>query len=101
MRNTVLDKLTDYMSKKNAPPLPYKTKIGLSMFLGQNLDSTMIPQNMMHNQMVLGVNEMQKQAQDMQAMKPSKTGMGKMKSYENDMTTNMSAAARHSQMRSV
>lgn len=101
MKSAVFEKLTQYASKNGIDSLPYKTRIGLSMFLGQNLDSTFLPHNIMSNQMVLGVNEMQKQAQQMQQASPSKTGMGKMKSYQNDFTGSQAASARHSQTRSI
>ena len=101
MKSQVVDKLTNYLSKHDAASLPYKTKLGLSAFLGQNLDSTTMPQNIMNNQMNLVINELQRQQQQMQAVRPSKTGMSKMKSYENDMTSNQSAVMRHSQMRSI
>lgn len=101
MKAQVLEKLTDYVAKNGPAGIPYKTRLGLSMFLTENLDSSTLPQNIFSNQMMLTANAMQQQQQAMQQMSPSKSGMGKMKSYQNEMTAGQSAASRHSQMRSV
>lgn len=48
MRMKVADKMTTHLSKKGE--IPYKTRLGLSMFLGMPLDSSTMPQNIMGNQ---------------------------------------------------
>lgn len=58
-------------SQNNEESLPYKTRMGLSLFLGQPLDSTMMPQNIMAAQ------PQPKQAPQQQS-KPSKQGEIKM-----------------------
>lgn len=100
MKGVVLTKLTDHLSMKNANAIPYKTKLGLSLFLGQNLDSSLMPQNIQSNQMTLSISQMQNQQQ--QAMgSASKSGMGKIKSFQNESTATDSASQRRTQMRSI
>lgn len=49
MYTRIAQKLTSEMIGKHAneEPIPYKTKLGLSLFLGQPLDSSMMPNNIM------------------------------------------------------
>ena len=92
MQQSVYGKLIDFTSKHDVSEIPYKTKLGLSMFLGQNLDSTMSPQGIINNQQVLAVSQAQKEAMDVQRMtQPSKTGMGRMKIPQLDQTKAQSA----------
>jgi hypothetical protein len=48
MAQKTIEQMTDHLSKDEI--IPYKTRIGLSMFLGQALDSTMKPENIALNQ---------------------------------------------------
>lgn len=79
MQSSVTEKLINAAHKDSL--IPYKTRLGLSLFLGQNLDSTMSPQGIMASQVALNSMAIQKQAeqsQQMQKTRPSKAGMGKM-----------------------
>lgn len=96
MRERVMGKLVDFTSKKDSQ-IPYKTRLGLSMFLGENLDSTMSTEGIQFSQMALQANQAQlnnKMAQQAQA-RPSKSGMRQMKSTNNDLTTAQQANFRH------
>lgn len=42
LKNNLMDKMTDAVQHEEV--IPYKTKLGLSLFMGQPLDSTMTPQ---------------------------------------------------------
>lgn len=96
MKTAVLGKMTDYVAKHPTEQIPYKTRLGLSMFLGQNLDSTMSPQALMSNQAALQSSAADKAQQEQQGLKPSKAGMGKMKSAQRDRTTYEQSANRRS-----
>jgi hypothetical protein len=43
--SSIISEITDHTDKSE--PIPYRTKMGLSLFLGQPMDSTMIPQAIM------------------------------------------------------
>lgn len=79
MQTATLDKLTDHLAKNPVSSIPYKTRLGLSQFLGQNLDSTMSQQAILNNQLALGQIAQQKANQEAAQMRPSKVGIGKMK----------------------
>lgn len=70
-------------SQHNEEPLPYKTRMGLSLFLGQPLDATMTPQNIMAAQ--------PQQKAPPQQTKPSKQGEMKMKNAKTYMTPSQNA----------
>lgn len=99
MKQAVTEKLVNYTSTKNVSELPYKTKLGLSMFLGQNLDSTLSAQNILQSQAILGGNQMQTDMNQMGQTKPSKVGISKMHTF--DSTKAEQSMNRHSDMRSV
>lgn len=62
MAQKTIEQMTDHLSKDEI--IPYKTRIGLSMFLGQGLDSTLQPHNIALNQPVMpGQGETQNQPQ--------------------------------------
>lgn len=50
MQNKLISSLTDHISKEK--PVPYKTQLGISLFLGQPVDSSTLPHNMQANQML-------------------------------------------------
>jgi hypothetical protein len=94
MKETVTHKLIEHAAKKDAQ-VPYTTRLGLSLFLGQNLDSTLSPQGIMANQSALLMGSLQQQAKQMaQNTRPSKSGMRQMKSINNDLTKSQSSAER-------
>lgn len=71
--------------KANEEPIPYKTKMGLSLFLGQPLDSTMSPQAIISAQP-------KPKATPQQAPVKNKRGTASLgKSNKNYMTPNQSA----------
>lgn len=75
----ITDEMIDHVSKGNV--IPYTNRMGLSTLLGQPLDSSLIPQNIMSNQAAIGV-AVQKQQQEQNPKghaKPSLTGMREMK----------------------
>lgn len=86
MQSATMGKMTDYLSKNDPSAIPYKTKLSLSRFLGQNLDSSLTPNAILSNQMALGQQQAAKQAAQAQQMKPSKSGMEKMKGLSSDET---------------
>lgn len=48
MKTQLLDSMTAHLSKNNT--IPYKTRLGLSLFMGQPLDSSMKPQSILASQ---------------------------------------------------
>lgn len=94
MKQVVLDKMINTVSKKPAFEIPYKTRLGLSMFLGQNLDSSLSSQSIQSSQLALTSAAIeQAQKQQMQSARPSKAGMGKMDTTQ-DMTKAQQSASR-------
>lgn len=87
MRGMITGKMMDYLSQKDNPPLPTPVRINLSMFLGEPLDSSMIPQNIMSSQMALqgmGIQKAMNEAAQKQSV--SKNNIGKMKSPLRELT---------------
>lgn len=50
MKSTVMDTMTEYVAKRGTDSIPLKTRIGLSLFLGQNLDNCLEPKSIIANQ---------------------------------------------------
>lgn len=48
MKASLMNNMADHLSKNNT--IPYKTRLGLSLFMGQPLDSSMSPQSIMASQ---------------------------------------------------
>lgn len=69
MRKQVADQIIDQVSKNK--PIPYKTRIGVSMFLKQPMDSTMTPMGFQNAQMPMSAKSGAQQPQ-MQMGQPSK-----------------------------
>jgi hypothetical protein len=91
MKETLMEKLTDKMNKSDAHEIPYKTRIALSMFMGQNLDSTLSPQAIQSSQAAMSPPQQPPQSQ----ATPSKAGMRQMKSVSNDLTRSQATSLRH------
>lgn len=82
MQSKVMQELTEKVS--DGKTVPYKTRIGLSMFLGQPLDSSMQPQSIMSAQ---GLGNQQQQQAVPQQGKVTQSGLNKLsKLPENYMT---------------
>ncbi len=91
MKMAVFDKLTNAVAKGPVSSIPYSTKMSLSMFLGQPLDSTMNQQAIQMNQAALAP---QAPPQQMASnTKPSKSGMAKYNANK-DATSAQVAASR-------
>lgn len=82
MKTTMLDHLTDHVSK-SGKPLPYKVKLGLSLFLGTDLDHSMSPQAIMANQQALAAPSQQR---DNQPIRVSQKGLSAITKSERLMT---------------
>lgn len=94
MKQAVMDNMITTVSKKPAWEIPYKTRLGLSMFLGQNLDSSLSPQSIQFSQLAL-TQAAQEQAQKQQMQtRPSKVGMRQMNFNEYDQTRAQKSATR-------
>jgi len=96
MRERVLERLSDVISAKKAHLLPIATRQSLSLFLGTNLDSSVLPQMINQNQQALAVTALQSQQEQNKMMqaRPSKSGMEKMKSPAADQTRYQQSAMR-------
>lgn len=78
MRSEVLTNLSKHMAKKDAS-IPYRTRLSLSAFLGQDLDRSLDPRFMLSTQMALA-NHGQEQAKNQleSQARVSKAGIGKI-----------------------
>lgn len=93
MRTSVIDHLTDHLSKEKE--IPYRVRMSLSMFLGQDLDHTLDQQSIAANQMTmasLGHEQATQEAQ--QHVKASQKGLSKVNSAHRMMTAFQSNAQR-------
>lgn len=93
MRQRITSKMVNFLAKKDSI-IPYQTRLGLSMFLGQNLDSTLAPSALISNQAAIASTNMQQAMQQAQQTKPSKSGMRQMKFLASDKTAAQQAASR-------
>ena len=75
MKSHVMDAMLDHVRLMGKGMIPYKTKMGLSAFIGEPLDTSLTPQSIMANQMIYQAAPQPNQAQPMKA---SKSGMGKL-----------------------
>lgn len=96
MKSSVLERLTQVMAQKKGYLLPVSTRQSLSLFLGMNLDSSVVPLVINQNQQALSVTALQSQQEQNKLMnaRPSKSGMERMKSPESDQTRYQQAAMR-------
>jgi hypothetical protein len=76
MQTKIMDKLTTHMHEEK--PIPYQTKLGLSVFLGQPLDSTMQPQAILATQNLIAPNQQQGQTIEGQRQKHSFAALNKL-----------------------
>jgi hypothetical protein len=83
MRFKVTDKMTEHIGKQK--PIPYKTKLSLSLFLGEDLVNSLTPVNMLANQNMMATAT---QAKAIQEKMPSanKNDLGKMERANSFLT---------------
>lgn len=63
MKEAVIDKMTDHISKQK--PIPYKTKLSLSLFMGTDLVNSLDSVSMLANQNMLATSTQAKAQQEM------------------------------------
>lgn len=76
MQMKIMDQMVEVIEKKKT--IPYQTRLGLSVFLGQPLDSTMSPQAIMATQNLIAPQQAQGQTIQGQRPKHSFTALSKM-----------------------
>jgi hypothetical protein len=91
MQGHVADKMTEAVAKKT--PLPYRTKLSLSMFLGSDLVNSLEPVNMLSAQNTLATATMEKQQAQMASV--NKKSLDKM-GGSNRLLTAQQASSRRS-----
>ncbi len=84
LKSKLMSQMMDHVSDGN--PIPYKTKMGLSLFMGQPLDSTMTPGGIQAAQ-THGVVAANQQAQQNQAQPRQKHNMDKLAKLPGDYLT--------------
>lgn len=72
LQTKVYSNMVDHVSKDNE--VPYKLRVGLSMFLNQAMDSTLMPQAIMSNQDALNGQQLSQQSAPKQSQKKSSLG---------------------------
>ena len=81
MSNKILEEMNNHLSGENS--IPYRTRLGLSLFLGQNLDSSLNPLNMQLSQAGQGPTASQAPAMGMpKQTKGSKQALNKLAGLE-------------------
>lgn len=93
--NNMVQQVSDKMINKQADeePIPYKTRLGLSLFLGQPVDSSMSPESILKAQPIPNPKETELQQQAQGAgVKRSTSSLGK-NTIKNSMTATQGAEA--------
>jgi hypothetical protein len=90
LKSKLNEQLINSVNKKIE--IPYKTKLSLSLFMGQPLDSTMTPHGIQSSQMALAQGQVQ-QAQKQIGIKKNLDKLGQF--AQSDMTSQQSREARH------
>jgi hypothetical protein len=96
MRATVAEALTTHISKKGST-IPYKTRLALGMFMGQDMDYSTQQQNIAFNQMTLAggsQSQSQDQVQGGQAVKTSQKGLSALNRAQQSLTPMQASAQR-------
>lgn len=86
MQGAIQTKMVDFLSEHKPYEIPYQTRLAMSHFLGQNLDSSMTQPAIMNNQIALQSTAAQQSKKEAAQIKPSKSGMGKMKFVSGERT---------------
>lgn len=93
MQTAVMNKMTDVMGKGS--PIPYRTKLSLSMFLGNDLVNSLDPKSMLANQNTLSTATQAKAAQTQAQMgSANQKNVGKMKTSNRLLTSAQRSAER-------
>ena len=95
MQTQIMHQLTDKIAKEGPASIPYRVKLGLSLFMQQDLDSSLSQINIAANQSSLAGIQAQNEAKKTAAMTPIKTtakGLGKV-SMAGRMETNLQSIA--------
>lgn len=90
MKSSVMEELTHSVSK--GKHIPYRTKVGLSMFLGQDLDSSTTPASIQATQAALA--SQSKSAGPGGAVRPSQGGLSALTMSQAALTPNQSSSQR-------
>lgn len=84
MRTSVTDKMVDSIAKKKV--IPYRTKLSLSLFLGQDLVNSLDPTSMLANQNMMATATQGKNMQSQQMGKVTQGGLSKLDSADDFLT---------------
>jgi hypothetical protein len=87
MRSSVMEELVNAVSKKKQ--IPYKKKNMISLLLNQDMDSSIMAQNVLQNQMLMNKSQQESDAKDMAmggGIKPTAKGLGNLSSGTQFMT---------------
>jgi hypothetical protein len=94
MQQSITSAMVDHVDKNGTSEIPNQTKMMLSLFLGQDMDSSMSPQAVYANQMVLGAARQQSQAQDQQSVRPSQKGLSALNKSSSMLTNQQEISQR-------
>lgn len=94
MQSSVMDELTHQVSKGKL--IPYQTRMALSLFLNQDLDSSLEPQSIMANQTAIGMAGINKAVQQQQgAVKMSQKGLSHLSASNMALTPMQQSSLRN------
>lgn len=96
MRTKTLENITNEMKKKDFS-MPYQRKLALSMFMGQDLDSSLSQQNIAMNQNITQMTNQKndaEQAQMSQPVKTSQSGLKNLKTSDRMLTSAQKSSQR-------
>lgn len=87
MKSSLLGQMTNFLSKKSPTDIPYKTKMSLSMFLGQDLDNSLSQASIASNQTSLAGHGQQQANNELeQRVKTSQSGLSKLSMAHSALT---------------
>jgi hypothetical protein len=77
MKSQLMEALTSHQAKREPSNIPYQTKMAMSRFLGQPLDSSMLPQQILANQAIFSSKAIQKGLEQISqtGIKPTQKGL--------------------------
>jgi hypothetical protein len=92
MQSSVMDQMSKHLSQKKT--IPYKTKLSLSLFMGEDLVNSLNPVNMLSNQNMLATATQAKDESQDNSGRISKPAIGKMKQSNRFLTPMQGSAQR-------
>lgn len=93
MRSAVMSKMTEAVAKKK--PIPYRTKLSLSLFLGSDLVNSLEPQSMLANQNTMATaTATNKASQSGQMIDVNNKSLGKIKKSNRLLTAAQTSSQR-------